>query len=138
MIRRGNRNSRENFEDEVRREGRGSSTLVARSNQLSHGSGGDCHLDIRRHPFNLAYLERTALLAISPSLSTTVEARFLQTFFWIHRTHPPIPCRRLFGPIPLAAVGRPLLAYSLSSPIGTIEYHPELILLMLFRCYCDM
>ena len=40
--------------------------------------------------------------------------------------------------IPLAAVGRPLLAYSLSPPIGTIEYHPALILLMLFRCYCDM
>ena len=42
------------------------------------------------------------------------------------------------SPIPLTAVGRPLLAYSLSPPIGTIEYHPELILLMLFRCYCDM
>jgi hypothetical protein len=35
--------------------------------------------------------------------------------------------------IPLAAVGRPLLAYSLSPPIETIEYHPELILLMLFK-----
>ncbi len=33
--------------------------------------------------------------------------------------------------IPLTAVGRPLLAYSLSPPIGTIEYHPELIVLML-------
>jgi len=40
--------------------------------------------------------------------------------------------------IPLTAAGEPLLAYSLSSPIGIIEYHPELILLMLFRGYCDM
>jgi len=37
----------------------------------------------------------------------------------------------------LAAVERPLLAYSLSSSIKVIEYHSELILLMLFRCYCD-
>ncbi len=40
--------------------------------------------------------------------------------------------------IPLTAAGEPLLAYSLNSPIGIIEYHPELILLMLFRGYCDM
>ncbi len=45
---------------------------------------------------------------------------------------------RAYVPIPLTAVERPLLAYSLSSSIETIEYHPELILLMLFRCYCDM
>jgi len=42
------------------------------------------------------------------------------------------------NPIPLTAAEEPLLAYSLSSPIGIIEYHPELILLMLFRGYCDM
>ncbi len=40
--------------------------------------------------------------------------------------------------IPLTAVEEPLLAYSLSSPIEIIEYHSELILLMLFRDYCDM